>query len=314
MPRYRQRFWLSAALLVPLLTVGLWWSVRGRSLKAVPKAPSDAVQVVADGLARNHPEVLWHALPPSYQADVRRVIGAFCTNMDAGIYDRAFRVLNLAVRVLKEKEEYFAKSPVALSTPMLESSLGRYWQHDVGLLQAIATSDLSTLARLRQMDPGDFLASTGHQVMAGLEDLRLRMQHSPGQNPWEKFSEALKQGGVQFVKTNNAQGYLRFNSATNGATKEVPLTQVEGRWVPAEMAASWKTRIAQAMQSLAKLNGPEFAQAKPMLSLVLGALETNLNSLLKAGSQKEFDERLKGFAAVGDMLRSLQALRKQGAG
>jgi hypothetical protein len=294
-----------------IAAVALLLFAHRRAAATVPRSPPNAVQAVVQGLANNQPEVLWKALPPSYQADVRDVIGAFCANMDPDLYDRAFRVLNKAVKVLNEKENYFSRSPVALSIPMLESSVGKHWRHDIGLLGAFAASDLSSLARLRQMDPGDFLASTGHQLMAGAEQLRLRTQFSPGKGPWEKMRQSLKQGQIEFVSTTNGQGYLKFISATNGASKDVAMTQVEGRWVPAELAATWKSRIAQAKEGMAKLNGPELGRVKPILTMVLGALDTNLNALLKASSQKEFDEQLKGLMAVGGMLRSLQELQKQ---
>lgn len=285
----------------------------GRPHSAAPMSQSvpKSVQVVVGGLANNEPQVLWEALPPSYQADVRDVVGAFCANMDAQIYDRAFRVLNKAVKVLTEKEKYFANSAVALSTPMLESSIGKNWRHDVGLLNAVATSDLSSLARLKQMDPGQFLASTGHQLMAGAEELRVRTQRKPGQSPWEKLRESLRQGQVEFVTTTNGEGYLKFLSATNIGARDVAMTQVEGRWVPAEMAATWTNRMEQARESMAKLNGPEFDRVKPLLSLVIGALDSSLDGLLHAGTQKEFDDQLKSLAAIGPMLRSLQELQKQ---
>lgn len=284
-----------------------------RSRPVIPKPPDDAVQVVVQGLADNQPQVLWDALPASYQADIRQIIAAFCANMDPEIYDRTFRILGKAVKVLNEMKDYFARSPVALSVPLLESSIGRNWSHDVGLLDTVVQSDLATLATLKQMDPGIFLASTGHKVMAGLDDLRARTQRSPGPNLWEKMNQSLKDARIQFVKTTEDRGYLKFISPTNSVGKDVHLTRVEGRWVPADFAASWTSKAGQAKERMGKLSGPEFAKAKPLLAMVLGALENNLDSLLKAGSQKEFDEKLKGFAAIGGMLQSMKDLQNRGA-
>jgi hypothetical protein len=284
---------------------------RSRSAPARLKSPPNQVQLVIEGLAKNEPQVLWEALPPSYQTDVREVIGCFCSNMDAEIYNRAFRVLNKAVKVLNEKENYFARSPVALSVPMLESSVGTYWRHDIGLLAAFASSDVSSLDRLKQMDPGKFLATTGHQLMAGGEELRVRTQFAAGKSPWEKLRQSLREGKIEFVSTTNGEGYLKFISSTNNAAKHVALTQVEGRWVPSDLAMNWSNRVVQAKEGMAKLKSPEFARVKPIFFMVLGGLESNLDGLLKAGSQKEFDEKLKGLAAMGGMLRSLQQLQKQ---
>jgi hypothetical protein len=285
---------------------------RPRSRPVIPRAPADAVQVVVKGLAEHKPQVLWDALPASYQADVRELIATFCAHMDPETYDRAFRVLDKMVNVLAEREDYFANSPVALSVPLLESSIGRNWRDDVGMLETIIHSDLSSLARLKQMDPGAFLASTGHNVIAGLEDLRVRSQRDPGLNRWEKLSRSLNESRIQFVMTSESEGVLKFTSPTNATGREVPLIQVEGRWIPADLAGSWKSRMARAREGMTHLSGPEFAKAKPMLFLVLGAFESKLDSLLHAGSQEEFDEKLRSLAEIGGMLRSLRALQNQG--
>jgi hypothetical protein len=277
---------LAAGVALPVVMVLAVVAFRpNRSQPVIPKGPEDAIEVVVKGLADNQPEVVWAALPAGYQQDIREVIATFSASMDAEIYDRTFRILDKVVKVLREKEEYFAKSAVALSIPMLESSIGKNWSHDVGLLDTIAHSDLSSLARLQQMDPGIFLATTGREVMAGLEELRVRTQRKPGANPWEKVNQALKESQIQFVKTTESQGYLKMTSPTNSEGKVVQLSQVEGRWVPADLAASWETRIAEAKERLSKLSGPEFAKYKPMVGMVLDAVETGVDSLLTAGSQ-----------------------------
>jgi len=273
---------------------------------SVPESPPDAIQVVVEGLSDAQPQVLWMALPPSYQADIRGLISTFCDNMDQEIYDQTFRIMSKSVKVLNEKKEYIFNSPIALSVPLLESSMGPNWEETVGLLNTVAESDLSSLDSLRQMEPGAFLASTGHEVMRGLENLRAGNPRYSNQNPWEKALQTLEEAQIQFVTTNGNRGYLTFNSAATNATKEVKLTQVEGRWIPTDMAASWQERMAEAKERMAGLSGPEFENAKPMLSLALATLEGAMDSLLKAGSQQDFDTTLAGLASLGGMLKSMR--------
>jgi hypothetical protein len=292
---------LLSGLVVALMAIGC-----GPKRAAIPESPPEAMKAVVEGLGDNRPQVLWDALPATYQKDIREVISAFCTNMDPAIYDRGFRVLGKAVQVLKEKKDYLGKSPIALSTPLLESFMGSQWNDTVGLLDAIVQSDFSTLAALKQADPGKVLASTGHQVMAGLDTLRTQMQRSPGLNQWEKMSRDLKAAQVRFEKADETHGLLKITSSTNSALKDVELTRVEGRWVPSDMASSWKGKIAEGIERMAKLSGPEFAKAKPIVSMVLGTLEGSMDSLLRASSQEEFDRKLGELAAVGTLLKSLQ--------
>jgi len=277
-----------------------------RAPSALPASPADAIKTVVQRLENNEPQVLWDAMPPGYQADLRALIGEFCSHMDPEVYDRMFRILNKGVRVLKEKREYFYKSPFALSNPMLENMMGDRWNQMVSLLNTIGTSDLASLGSLRQMDPGHFLESTGHEVMAVMDQMRQQFARAPGPNPLAKLGEAMNSAHVQFQPSGQDRGWLRFGSATNQLLKDVELVRVDGKWIPQPVAVAWKDRVAKAREGLAKLDGPEYIKMKPMMTLVMGALETSMDSLLKAGNQKEFDNTLKGLSTIGEMLSSMR--------
>jgi hypothetical protein len=72
------------------------------------------------------------------------------------------------------------------------------------------------------------------------------------------------------------------------------------------MAASWTEKVAEAKAGMAKLGGPEFAKSKPIATMVLGTLEGSMDSLLRAKTQAEFDQKLQGLAAIGTLLKSFQ--------
>ena len=274
---------------------------------ALPATPPEAVRAIIYRLENNEPQVVWEAMPPSYQAELRELIGVFCAHMDPQVYDRLFRILNKSVRVLQQKEEFFSKSPVALSMPMLENLMGQRWRQVVSLLHTIATSDLETLDSLRRMDPGQFLASTGREVMAISDQLRRQSMRSPQPNPWQKLGEALDTAHIQFQPEGQDQGWLRFNSTTNKLLKDVELVRVDGKWLPKSMAEAWKDRMAKAHEGLAKLDGPESQRMKPVISLVISTLETTADALLRAKSQKEFDEALKSLLTINTLVSSLRS-------
>ncbi|MCL4179996.1 MAG: hypothetical protein KJ072_19895 [Verrucomicrobia bacterium] len=210
---------------------------------------------------------------------------------------------------MREQKEFIFNSPLALSTPLLESSMGSQWNDTVGLLNTIFKSDFSSIESLRQMDPGQFLASTGSKVMSDLNRLRSRAQRSPGPNPWEVVGEALKEARIDFVPGDGGQGQLILTSTKDDSIKEVALTQVEGRWVPSEMAASWGAKVAEAKVNLTKLNSKEAEKAKPMITSVLTTLEGAMDALLQAETQQQFDQNLGSLTAIGAMLRTMTASR-----
>lgn len=281
-----------------------------RSPQAIPEAPPDAVAVVVQRLTDNQPEVLWDALPPRYQTDVQDLRAAFCDSMDAEVYDRGFHVLQKMVEVMRTKKDFLFNSPMTLDMPLIETGLGIHWQRTVGVLSTFAHSELATLESLRGLDPRAFLAGTGSELMRDLEDLTERTQRSPERNPWERARQALEDTQIRFVPGTNGQGFLTFVRDAGEGGPEVEMAQVEGRWVPARMAANWDQGVARAKAGIARLRGPDFRRARPVLILLLTTLEGSMNSLLKAGSQQEFDAVLKGLASLRDMARPLIEARE----
>jgi len=277
-----------------------------RAPTSVPAAPPNAIEAIVEGMRNHQPQVVWHALPPSYQQDVKVVITTFCDNMDAEVYNRGFRILGKVVQVMREKEDLIAKSPIILSMPLIESRVGQHWGEDVALLNTIAQSDLSSLEKLGRMDPGKFLASTGPQVMDALEKFRESMQRSPGEDPWEKARQALKSADIQFAATDDTHGLLTFGSSGKDKARKIKLTKVEDRWVPADMAERWPERISKALEDMTKLSGPEFEKFKPMIWIAMGAVEGMVDRLLRAETQQQFDEALKGLESLGTTLRSMR--------
>ena len=274
-----------------------------RAPSVQPSTAKDTIKSIVQRLENNEPQVLWESMPPSYQADMRTLIGEFCSNMDPEIYDRMFRILNKGVRVLREKREFFYKSPYAISNPMIENMMGDRWNQMVSLLNSIATSELASLDSLRRIDPGRFLETTGQEVMSAMDQMRKQFQRTPGPNPLQKLSEALNT--VQFQPSGQDRGWLRFGS-TNKMLKDVELVRVDGKWIPQPIADAWKDRLVKAKEGLGKLNGEEVKKMKPMITLLMNSLDNSMDSMLKASNQKEFDNTLKGLSAIGAMVSSMK--------
>lgn len=300
------------ALNLSLLGVlGLCWvsltaCKRSTSAQLSQAAPPDVVMTVVLRLEKQEPAVLWEALPASYQADLRSLVSEFCQRMDPEVYEKAFQVLKKGTQVLKEKREFFYKSPVALSSPMLENMMGDKWNRVVGLFEAITASELASLDTLRKVDPVQFLNTTGHEVMSTLDELRRQFERKPGPSPWQRLAESLDRAKMNFQASGPDRGWLRFSAGQDAKLKDLEFVRVEDRWIPQSMAQTWKDGVVKVRDGLGKLEGPDFKKAKPLLTLALGTVDSAFDSLLKASNQKEFDDTLKSLAAVGGMLKTLQ--------
>jgi hypothetical protein len=81
------------------------------------------------------------------------------------------------------------------------------------------------------------------------------------------------------------------------------MSKVAGSWVPTPMVAQWpeyatwmKAGIAQMAQQFAAGN-PKAQRAQMMMQMGIGMVETSLDAMAKAKTQKEFDQAVAGLAS-----------------
>lgn len=300
---------VSLALVIAVVAVA---GCGRRAVVEEAETPRDTVEIVVEELASNRPQVLWEALPPSYQQDIRGLIGAFCDGVDSEAYDRAFRIMDKGVRVLEQKKEFIFNSPMTLNNPLIDSSIGMNWELSVGMLRAFVESDLSSVESLRLMDPGAFLSTTGGRIMGDVEELARLSPRADGTNPWLKAREAMAGAQIEFVPGEDGQGYLTFARAGEEGGREVKMVQVEGRWVPSEMAETWQSRVEEARGRLAKLGGEEAEKMRPMMQVVLNTLDGTMDALLAAKSQQEFDGVLGAIQSMGQLMQRFRPAAEAG--
>ena len=76
-----------------LVLVSLFAGCSRNEAAPVAETADQAVLQVTEGLADGQPQVLWHALPTSYQQDVTDLIHEFGDKMDAELWNRSFGVV-----------------------------------------------------------------------------------------------------------------------------------------------------------------------------------------------------------------------------
>ena len=100
----------TAAFGYAIVLAALVMAVQSANAVDLPDSPDGTVRVVMQSLADRHPEVLWQALPASYQKDITDLTHAFAEKMDPEIWQTAFRLGNKAVGILRDKKQYILDS------------------------------------------------------------------------------------------------------------------------------------------------------------------------------------------------------------
>ncbi len=258
---------------------------------AVPKSASDAVRVVARGLAEGRLESLWRFLPPSYQADLNELVHAAAARIDPELWRRSFATLSRLVRLMQQRREMFLEA-----FPADESHRDRLrteWDALAGVLEVLAESDLADPDYVRTMDLGVFLAGPAGEALARLRSA----SQAEGDDPFELWRHLE----VSVVRTDKTGQVLRFE-LPGGRRFEQEFVQVEGRWIPRTWADSWETTIAGLQRRLDATDA--ITQRRSWLT-ALEAIDDVLDRLESAASAEQFRAELQSLAgslALLDMM------------
>lgn len=258
----------------------------GSSDPIVPSTPDGTVTAVAAALADGKPQVLWTAMPASYQKDVTGLIRAFADKMDADIYDKGWGLAKKLVKVLREKRAFILASPAMAQGGIDKVKAEAQWDTLVGALDALVNSEVSSVAGLKSVDVGDFLRNTGSKLMSAASK---GSQLTPDDKYNKEFVAKLRGVKAEVVSSEQDKATLKM-TVPGEEPKTEEFVRVEGRWVPKEIADGWSKAIADLRKSLDEMSGDALAKKKPQILAMLGAAEPMLDQFLKAETQEQFNQ------------------------
>jgi hypothetical protein len=252
---------------------------------AIPDSPDGTVRAVFQGLIRHQPEIVWQALPPSYQQDAMGVIHHFADTVDPALFDRTVAVARKGVVVIQDKKELVLSSKMVREAGVDPATVDTVWEGTIHLLDTLLASDLANLERLRNLDVGQFLATTGRSLMDHAAEA------SAGAGEDESFSAYLTKMAQTEVVTVSEEGDLATVRLTPpGETgSEVPMVRVEGRWLPADLASRWPSIIETANAEIEAMNGEEADQTRVRAMFALGIAEGFIDQVDRMETADDFD-------------------------
>jgi hypothetical protein len=267
-------------------------TVQSAAAVDLPDSPEGTVRAVMQSLADRHPEVLWQALPASYQQDITELTHAFADTMDPEIWDTAFRLGNKAVGILRDKKQYILESSLMSASGDRRAEVETNWDSAVAALDSLFSSEISDLESLVRIDWERFLRTTGAEIMDRAHDISAA---AGGEDADEDVLAMIRQTTVDLVSRDGDHATVRV-SAPGEEPEEVSLTLVEGRWVPTDMAEDWDANIADAKQDIAGLSEEEMAENKMQVMAFFGMADAVLDQLAAVNSTEEFEQAMQSIS------------------
>jgi hypothetical protein len=257
----------------------------------LPDTPDGTIKQVFESLANRHPEILWQALPPTYQRDITELTHAVADKVDPELWNGVFGLGSQVAVVLRDKREYFLNSSMMNAAGEERARIEENWDTAVAALDGFFTSEFSNLENLKTMDWEGFLSTTAVDIM----DRVVEIQAEKGaEEDFEDIAAKLRNTTVETVSRDGDVATVRV-STPGEDPEEVSVTRVEGRWVPTDMAEDWDTNMAEAKENIANVTEEQMAQAKMQAMMVFGMVQAGLDQLAATNSQEEFDQAIQGL-------------------
>ncbi|MDF1742939.1 MAG: hypothetical protein P1V19_04545 [Gimesia sp.] len=265
-----------------------------------PKAlgPDETMQALIDGVNNQQMEALWNFLPASYQTDVNGLVHEFAGKMDLEMYNGTFQTLQRVTKLLKDKKEYILKNQTMKGLPVPPEKVTEFWEPTVGLLSAIAQSDLSSLEKLKSFDGGKFLSTSGNQIAKQVVSISEMLPKKEGAL---SFSEKMKQTKITVVSSEGDTATIKIE-APGEESKEEAMVKVEDKWIPKNLADNWNSKMDDARKKLAELTPEKVTAQKEQTLAGIKKVNEVLASLETAKTEEEFNKTLNPIVAPVAML------------
>lgn len=197
----------------------------------VPPGADVAVRNVLAGLQRKDLRALWEFLPPSYQADAQKLLHDFGQRLDQNSWEPFVATFRKAHLVTRQITRRLSESDAGAneSDRELIATLRDVEQ----FLDAICASELSDVARLRQLDAFRFLGGTGNQLIAMVTHGAFD-ESGLGADAFSQFGEV----NVELRESSGDSAVLSVQWPGQEATQH-KFVRVEERWIPQTLAEAW---------------------------------------------------------------------------
>jgi len=257
----------------------------------IPTTPDGTVRAVAAGLADRHPEILWQALPPTYQKDISELTHGFADRMDPAVWEATFGLGRRLTGLLRDKKDIILASSMLQAAGERREEIEGGWDEMVSSLDSFFASKVSSLDSMKTIDWEEYIATTGRELM----NLAAEKSKADGDDTFDReFTQKLLQTNVEVVSIEGDNATLRM-TAPDEDPEEMQLTRVEGRWVPNDMATDWDQNVAEARQKLAAVTDEEIQQGSMQAMMMIGMVDGAIAQLETVETAEEFEQAIEGL-------------------
>ena len=278
--------------------------------KPAPSTPTSMVDGLRESMVEDEPVLLWNTVPTAWQKDVDGLVHEFGKKVPADLYDRVMTTMKKVVTVLQDKKQFVMNTPLVkmqMSEMTAEERDDAMKSYDaiVVLGESITSSNLSSAAGLQKFDMTVFLTQYGPQAHKAFVTLmKLAAAEEPEARQALEAMDAIKKMSavVTSESENTAMVTITMPPLPGGMSLPddgtMPMSKVDGKWVPTPMAMMWPMAIGEAKQQLAQEDMSASSSQVAQVTMVLSLVDAGLGHFEEAKTQAEFDQAVNGIIGM----------------
>tara|TARA_R110002111_G_scaffold168038_2_gene234038 strand:+ start:171899 stop:173164 length:1266 start_codon:yes stop_codon:yes gene_type:complete len=270
--------------------------------------PAESMQVMMDGISNQKLEAFWNFLPASYQKQLNDQSHELAAKMDPEMYDGIFNSGQRLTKLLKEKKEFILKNPTIKGLPVPQEKVDEFWEPTVNILSTIVNGEISSVEKLKTLDFEKFLSNDGGVILKNVFAISELIPSKEGQL---SFAEKLKQTKVTLVSTEGDTAIVKIE-APGEVPREQTMVKVEEKWIPDNLAKSWKTQMDETRKRISEFTPEMTAEQKKKVMPALQKFDATIAQLENAKTEEEFNKTLSPILAPVAMLAPMMMMQLGG--
>jgi len=214
--------------------------------------PDGTLRATVDALQHHDLGALWELFPASYRDDVTRVVQQYARSVSPEVHAEGFALLAKLGALLRSQRELLLQTDLARGTGLDAPTLAARFDTLTELVDTLASCELARRDEFESLDVGAFLAGSGSRLARHVLTLLDTPGESRAQGPQE-FLAAMAAAEFEVVDATTRRASVRVSDDHSGTLDDgsLVMVEVEGRWIPEDLAVVWNRSIARAETLLA---------------------------------------------------------------
>lgn len=245
-----------------------------------------SIEHTAKELQAGNIQVLWDALPASYQQDLDGLAKLMADSYDEKQFLSSLRILSQLARTMdKQREFLFAYPKMAFLPAEAQEVIGKAYTPVVGVFHVLGDPKTLSLENMKATPLQNIIQEKNAQLGPHLADLIALL---PAQG--NSLLGILDGSGLAVQQEGADRGQVTINDAA-GQQQTTVFVNIEGRWIEETMVAQWKNWMTSAQQSIAT-QGAAMKTASSSSAILFTTVNATLISIEEAETQEEFNQIL----------------------